>query len=683
MKYRTWTLRPPCPPAQRALEQSGLSPLLAAVLSARGIGTPEEARSFLATGPEGLADPMALTDMDRAAARVRLALNRGESMAVYGDYDVDGITATCLLTGFLRERGASCTWYIPDRIEEGYGLNRDAVQALQRQGVSLIVTVDCGVTANDIVDFAASLGVDVVITDHHACKIPLPAAAAVVDPHRPDESSAFTDLAGVGVALKLALALTDPADRPAVFDRWCDLAALGTVADVVSLTGENRIIVARGLERLRAARRVGIAALIKEAKLTDRPLTALTISYTLAPRINAAGRMGRARMAGELLLTEDPAQAVRLVQALSALNRDRQAAEQEIYREALERIEAQGGPGSAIVLADDNWHQGVVGIVASRLAERFYCPVFMICTSGDTGKGSCRSWGGFNIYDALADCSDLLESFGGHDMAAGFLIRRDRIDDFRDAVRACVSAALPEADAGALELDATVTGDDLTLKAVEDLASLEPYGADNPRPLFLLRQAVVQSCSNVGGGRHLRLRLTVDGSPFGGIFFSTTMAEQGIAPGDTVDVAFQPQINEYNGSRSVQLVVADLRSNDREQMLYDAWRSGNWSEELAGELLPSRQEFEAVWRFLSGEPDRELETEPAVLARQIAAAYDLKPSPARTCVCLAVFQELGLLESFSVRPDGRLCLRRRRSPPHTRLDRSPLYRRLSAAAEAH
>ena len=684
MKYPTWTLRTPCPQARGALERDGMPSLTAAVLSARGIRSTAEAEAFLATGTEGLCDPFTVTDIDRAADRIRQALDRREIMAVYGDYDVDGITATCLLTGFLREQGGRCLWYIPDRIEEGYGLNCDAIRRLRSRGVTLIITVDCGVTANDVVDCAAAMGLDVVVTDHHACKEPLPTAEAVVDPHRPDETAAFTELAGVGVALKLALALTAPEARPEVFRSWCDLAALGTVADVVPLVGENRIITARGLEELNRARRTGIRALLREAHLVNRPLTSISISYTLAPRLNAAGRMGRADVAAELLLTEDEERARALAAELTELNRDRQLTEQDIYREALARIEAQGGPGSAVVLSDDNWHQGVVGIVASRLAERFFCPVFMICTDGDRGKGSCRSGGRSNIYDMLNECTDCLESFGGHDMAAGFTIRRDRIDEFRTAVQACARAAAQETDAGVLELDAEVEGESLTLPAVEALEVLEPHGAANPQPMFLLRQVHVLSCCNVGGERHLRLRMEAGGCPVDGIFFSTTDAEQDVRPGDLLDLAFCPKINEYNGSRTVQLVLSDLRpaetADPAERALYDAWRRGTWSDEEGASLLPSREEFEAVWRFLAREKEPEMETHAETLARRVAAAYGLEPSPARTCVCLTVFRELGLLEELENLPEGGLRLRRRADPPRTRLDSSALFRRLTACA---
>ena len=309
MKYKQWQVAAPCPEGQRELEQAGLPPLLAGLLAARGVVRPEEARRLLSPGREPIPDPMLLKDMDRAVRRVRLALDREELIAVYGDYDVDGITATCLLTQFLTARGGHIIPYIPSRLGEGYGLNAEAVHILAQRGAGLIITVDCGITAVEETALANSLGIDVVITDHHACKEELPPAAAVVDPHRPDCPYPFKGLAGVGVALMLALAVAGPEERQAVFNEFCDLAAVGTVADVMPMTGANRAIVGLGLQRLDPPRRLGFASLIRYAGLEDKPVTSVAVGYTLAPRINASGRMGMAEVAVELFLTRDPVRA--------------------------------------------------------------------------------------------------------------------------------------------------------------------------------------------------------------------------------------------------------------------------------------------------------------------------------------------------------------------------------------
>ena len=550
MKYQEWRTAACDPAARRSMERAGVPPLAALTLCARGLDTVEKARSFLDAGRGQLLEPRLMKDMDAAAARVRRALERGEQIAVYGDYDVDGITATCLLTDFLRSEGGEVVPYIPDRMEEGYGLNREAVAALHAQGVGLILTVDCGITAVEEAAYAAALGVDVVITDHHECKEALPAALAVVDPRRPDCPYPFKCLAGVGVALKLVLALGGPERREELLRKYADLAAIGTVADVMSLTGENRTIVRLGLAELRRTRRPGLKALLREAGLEEKPLTSTSVGYTLAPRINASGRMGCAALAGELLLTRDPVRGEELARQLCTLNRERQAIEAGIYAQCLERADAL--PRSrrhALVLAGEHWHQGVVGIVASRLAEKYACPAFMICLQDGKGKGSCRSFAGFNLFAALEHCAPLLEGFGGHALAAGFTIREENIPAFAAAMNDYVCAATGGREmVSVLDVDGEL--DDpglLTLEGVEGLDLLEPYGAGNPKPVFSLSGCLISAMSGVGGGRHLKLKLSAGGRSLDAIFFSATAAEAGVEVGDRVDVAFTPQINEYRG----------------------------------------------------------------------------------------------------------------------------------------
>ena len=652
MKYKQWNRAACDPEARRAMEAAGVPALAALTLCARGLDTPEKARSFLASGRGLLHEPLLLRDMDKAAARVQRALERRETIAVYGDYDVDGITSTCLLTHFLRSEGGHVIPYIPDRMEEGYGLNREAVDTLHRAGVGLIVTVDCGITAVEEAAFAASLGVDVVITDHHECKAELPAAAAVVDPRRGDCPYPFKCLAGVGVALKLVLALGGPARAEELLERYADLAAVGTVADVMSLTGENRTIVRVGLEAMRHTSRPGLRALLHEAGLEEKPLNSMSIGYTLAPRINASGRMGCAAKAAELLLTEDAARAEELARALCELNRERQSIEADIYTECQGIAETLPPERRrALVLAGEHWHQGVVGIVASRLAEKYSCPAFMICLQDGHGKGSCRSFAGFNLFAALEHCAPLLEGFGGHELAAGFTIREENIPAFEramnDYVRTCTGG---EEMVSTLEIDSEVEDVNLlTLTEVEGLDLLEPYGAGNPKPVFSLSGCVVSAVSEVGGGRHLKLKLTAAGRSFDAIFFSATAAEAGVAAGDRVDVAFTPQINEYRGWRNVQLQVCDVRPAltraQAERALYEKFRRGEpLTRREAEALLPSREEFVSLWRYLKGHAQpAPLEETAHRLARSVARSVGRRETVMRTLVCLEVFDERGLI----------------------------------------
>ncbi len=691
MKYKKWKLASPDQAAVSALAEAGLPVLAALVLCARGLSEPGAAQAFLAGGGVPLHDPFLMRDMDRAAGRVERAIKNGERIAVYGDYDVDGITSTCLLTQFLQERGAQVVPYIPDRLEEGYGLNREAVEALHAQGVRLIVTVDCGITALEETAYAMGLGVDVVITDHHECKGDLPSATAVVDPHRPDCAYPFPGLAGVGVALKLALALTPEGRREEVFAAYADLAAVGTVADVMPLTGENRTIVRQGLSLLARSPRPGLRALLREAGSGggEKALTSTCVGFTLAPRINAAGRMGRAGLAAELLLTQDAVRADALSRELCELNRERQRIEGEIFSECLDTLDREyAGPRRSIVLAGEGWHQGVVGIVASRLAERYSCPAFMICLQDGRGKGSCRSFGGFNLFKALESCADLLEGFGGHALAAGFTIQAGNIDAFRARIGRCVEAwngGVPLVSS--LEVDAELPDPRLlTLEEVSGLSLLEPCGAANPKPVFSLSGCTVAGMCEVGGGRHLKLRLTQRGCSLEAIFFSTAAAQAGVAPGDRVDVAFTPQINEFRGNRTVQLQLCDLRPAstrmEAEQALYDRMHRGEvLSAQEAAALIPSREEFAAVWRYLNGHARLgRVEDTARRLARNVSRCYGIRETVMRTLVCLEVLDERGLIQVE--RSTDHLCIDLHPVEGKVDLEDSVLMRRLRHLARS-
>ena len=655
MKYDRWNLRPSGPAGSRAeLERAGLPPLCAAVLCARGVDTAPAASAFLAHGPNLLHDPFLLRDMEKAVERISRAIREQETVAVYGDYDVDGITATCLLTQFLRTLGGQVVSYIPDRTEEGYGLNNHAIDALARQGVTLIVTVDCGITAAQEVEYARALGVDVVIPDHHQCKEVLPQAVAVEDPRRPDCSYPFPDLAGVGVALKLALALTAPAQRPQVLLDYGELAAIGTVADVMLLQGENRALVHLGLERLADCSRPGLQALLREAGCPRGQVpTTVTIGYGLAPRINAAGRMEQAGTALELLLTQDPQRGQELAQELCQLNRLRQAIELEIFQhcdQLLTHTPALSAP--VIVLAGEGWHQGVIGIVASRLAEKYACPAFMISLDGDKGKGSCRSFGGFNLFGALERCAPLLDSYGGHELAAGFSIRRDNIPAFRAAL-----CQLVEEFAGHQPMESSLDVDCeiphcslLSTQDVESLSLLEPFGSGNPKPVFLLRSVCVLSHTDVGGGRHLKLRLRRDGVVMDAIFFSANTAACGIENGQRLDIAFTLQINQFRGNRTVQLQLCDLRPaptrSQLERSLFRRLQAGEtlspWEASL---MLPQRRDFAHLWRYLeqlcaAGPAQAPMDQ----LLRQVTRSFSGHRSYGKALVCLHVMDERGLIQ---------------------------------------
>lgn len=639
MKCKEWIIpyeRPSVPEEIRAL---GYGSLLCTVLSLRGVVTAAAARRLIEGLGECLYDPMLMTGMAEAAARIDRAVDEGETVAVYGDYDVDGITSACLLTDYLRSRGLKCIPYIPDRNSEGYGLNCAALESLHRRGVSLVITVDCGITAVEEARFASELGLDLIITDHHECKsAEMPEAVAVIDCKREGDNYPNRDLAGVGVALKLVCACEG---GEAIAERYCDLVAIGTIADVMPLTGENRCLVRMGLKQLGRSPRPGIAAILHEAGMDLKKLTASAIGFGLAPRLNAAGRLGQAYYSAKLIMCKNDEDAAALSATLCELNHRRQSIETEIWQQASAMI-GDREPEHPIVLAGDDWNPGVIGIAASRLAERYSMPAIMICFSGDVGKGSCRSYGGFNLFEALSACSEHLISFGGHALAAGLSISREKLDDFRTALAKYYSenrpAPSPEVQCDLLISDPSL----LTVDNVRELDLLEPYGNANPKPIMCMSGVRLESVSAIGGGRHMRIHVRLGQAGFDGVFFSHTPEELSIYAGDRVDVAFTPQINEFRGSTSVQLLVRALRPHKDE---------GFCKSILAGErqlmwalapYRPSRAEFARVWRGITGPLPL---TEEAIISRCPPGMEEEK-----YCLCLMAFLEAGLLGS----EDGRI-----------------------------
>ena len=681
MKYGIWNVAQPQQEAVNALAGAGYAPLLSMVLSSRGIRTPQEAQNYLSCACS-LPDPYLMTDMAPAVQRLRIALEKNEKIAVFGDYDVDGITATCLLTDYLRRQGGLVVPYIPGRLEEGYGLNELAIRQLLQEGVKLIVTVDCGITAIEEARLCKKLGIDLIITDHHECKEMLPNAVAVLDPHRPDGGYPHKTLSGVGVAFKLASALHGNQNQ--ILNEYCDMVCLGTVADVMALQGENRVFVSRGLEALRHTHRPGLAALMTQCACDPLSLTASSVGYILAPRINAAGRIGQIELAIELFLTRDPVRAKEVAAGLCELNRQRQAVEAEIYAQAEEMLPKDHMP-QAIVLAEESWHQGVVGIVASRIAESYCCPTFLICLDGEHGKASSRSYGGFNLFASLTSLKKLLESYGGHELAAGFTIHRDRIPEFRQEIcrlaEAYYSSELPRTQ---LSCDCCITPELMTIANVESLDTLEPCGNGCPRPLLTMEKLTVERTSQVGGGKHMRLQLRSGRHSFSAIFFSTNPANAGIAIGDLVDVAFHPQINDFRGIRSVQMNLTDIRPHCEAQCSweaahYRALKENRLSPETAQILLPDRELLALIWRYFAHFCQNELREEPLCLCRKIVRWSGKDLSLGQMLTCLDIFSDVGLLETH--RTNNYITIRLPQVTEKRDLNESRTMQRLKAAKE--
>ena len=560
MRYGSWDINGFNRDSAVRLCQSGINPLVSVFLASRSITETGDARAVIGTDPVSFHDPFLMADMDKAVSRIREAVANGEKIAVYGDYDVDGMTASVILAIWLRLKGADFEVYIPGRFDEGYGLNNAALSEFKARGVGLIVTVDCGITALVEARHAKELGLGLVITDHHECRDTLPEADAVVDPKRPDCPYPFKSLSGVGVAFKLICALEGDYLSEAMFREYSELVAIGTVADVMPVIDENRELIRQGLRILNDNPRPGIRSLLQEIGVTPGKVTASTISFTIAPRLNAAGRMGQPALSIDILLTDSTQEAEKLAVELNRLNTERRSLEIEISEQATAMLPEEG-PAGPVVLACESWYQGVTGIVASKMAERYKLPVIIISLADSVGRGSCRSYGSFSIYDALCSCEDILGNYGGHEMAAGITVAEENIEELRRRVISCYHAKTKDAPPSGLTVDFEVEKPELlTLDNIEALERLEPFGNGNPSPCLCMMGAVASAIQSIGAGKHTRLRIRKSGHMLDCVFFSVSAEDLGVSEGELVDVAFEPQINEYRGRSSVQLQLLDIRS---------------------------------------------------------------------------------------------------------------------------
>ncbi len=539
--------------------------VISTVLLNRGVDV-NDFGAFLQKPMKDIKNPMLLPDMEKAAERTVAALKNKEKIVIYGDYDVDGITSTALLQEFLSSLGADVSYYIPDRKDEGYGINIMAVNKLFKQGTKLLITVDCGITAIGEVEFASLQGMDVIITDHHTCKERLPEAAkAIVNAKRPDCDYPFDGLAGVGVAFKLMLAVVMKLglNTTEYFNKYADIAAIGTIADVVPLLDENRIIVDRGIKWLSKSMRPGIRAILEVSGSLNRPVNSSAIAFSIAPRMNAAGRLGTAATAVELLLTRDENKARKIALELDAENKERQATEQQIYSEALEIIanDPNFEKKKVIVLSKEGWHQGVIGIVASRISDMYYKPCILISYHNGIGKGSGRSIPEFNLFDALTHCEQYLTDFGGHAVAAGLNINMSDIDAFTKEINKLADEVLTEEDmARKIEIDCPLSEKSVTVQNAKMLSQLEPFGMNNSKPVFSISGAAVVYISAVGtDGKHLRLRIEKNGTYINCIGFSMGAYAETLHKGSVIDIAFSMDINVYQGTESAQLVLKDIK----------------------------------------------------------------------------------------------------------------------------
>ncbi len=601
-------------------EQLGIKYITARLLFERGYKTADMAKSFINLEPELFHNPFLMKDMDRACERIINAICSGEKITVYGDYDVDGVTSVSILYLYLKDKGGNLGYYIPRRNGEGYGVNKEAIKQISEDGTGLIITVDTGITAVSEVEYAKTLGCDMLITDHHECHEEIPTAAvAVVNPKRPDCTYPFKELAGVGVVFKLISALEyslrkrEGKETNGFLEEVClkyiDLVAIGTVADVMPLCDENRLIVSIGLSEINRNARAGIGAIIDAAdggrSKKRKKVTSTYIGYTVAPRINAAGRISSAKEAVELFLTDSDVKAKEIAENLCEINRQRQYEENKIIEQIKRTIEADKeiGKQAVIVLDDSKWHQGVIGIVASRITEKYGCPSVLISVDGDIGKGSGRSIKGINLVEALSCCSDILIKYGGHELAAGLSIEKKNISEFKNRLNEYVKQHV--SDEGLvtnIEIACELYSDEVDIRQAEELELLEPFGISNPVPSFMMKELEILEVSAIGSNKYTKFILGKDNKRFSAVCFSGSPDELGFVPRDVIDIVFNLSINEFQGNKTTQLMIKEARlsaimqqENQKEKQDYRNALSGNG---ITLENIPKRSDFIKVFLHL-------------------------------------------------------------------------------------
>ncbi len=690
-------------------EKMGVSPLLAILLYNRGYKTSAEAERFLRLEQSDFHDPYILADMTPAVERIFTAVENKEKICVYGDYDVDGVTSVTVLYLYLRELGADVSVRIPKREGEGYGVSMGAVKELSEQGVKLIITVDTGITANKEIEYAGELGVDFVVTDHHECHGEIPSACAVVNPHRPDCTYPFKELAGVGVVFKVVCACeihrcrhsgVPPIDGiRRVCLAYADLTAVGTIADVMPVIDENRLIVSLGLKLMSEHPRAGLAALMEASSSKGGDIKKITsgmIGYGIAPRLNAAGRIADAAIAVELLLETDIKKAREAAERLCEINKQRQAEENRIALAAYEQIDCTVDPENdlVIVLDSNNWHQGIIGIVSSRITEKYGLPSILISFDGedgaedpmDDGKGSGRSIKGLNLVDALSYCEELLVKYGGHELAAGLTVKRANLEEFRRKINEYARKNLTEDIFKIrMEADCQLTMKDLTMSFAEEISLLEPFGIGNAAPTFTMKNVSVKRISHIGGGKHTRLTLEKDGCIATALYFNVGEGELGFESGDLIDVLFTMDINDYKNVRSVQMVLNDahiaegiLKEEQRQKERYaEIFNGAEFS--VSEEVIPDRDDCAAVYKTLRRENRMETSIlDIRTLMKHLSVQRDQRPiNYIKLKYILRIFNELQICEIEEIEKD----IYRFRvffNASKTSIDKSSILKRLKA-----
>ncbi|MBE6665386.1 MAG: single-stranded-DNA-specific exonuclease RecJ [Ruminococcaceae bacterium] len=640
-----------------------IHPLCAKLLINRGYTELENAKAFIQKSDAFLYNPYYLKDIKKATNRIRRALDNDEKITIYGDYDVDGVTSVSILYMYLKDRGADVDFYIPTREHEGYGLNINAFHTIKENGTKLVITVDTGITAIDEIAYAKTIGLDVVVTDHHQCRPELPECEAVVNPRRLDCQYPFKELSGVGVIFKVLCALEMDILNFGEYNiftvkdmcrRYIDLVTIGTIADVMPLYDENRIMVYMGLNLLSSTGNLGVRALIRAVGMDDsKKITSSTVGYTLAPRLNAAGRIGNASRAVQLFLTDSPHTANVIAEELCAINKERQQTENLIFEEALKQIEEEHDieKESVIVLASSHWHQGVIGIVASKITELFGKPSILISfdttepSEFDIGKGSARSIKGLNIVEALSGCEHLLVKYGGHELAAGLSIERKNLKTFREELNAFALEHLSSSESLLKTFaEAEISEKDVTIETVMNVSQLEPYGAKNPEPIFVLKDVLIEEIAPLSMGKHTRLFFRKNHIGISAVCFGHNLLNEGFSNGHYADVLCSLNINEFRGNRTVQLIIRDIDYSDK--ILYEMEEYENRFLQLKNgkcffnsQDIPKREDFALLYKWIRDENYKKEKTLTLMKLKSVFSAFNYL----KILIMLETFQECDLI----------------------------------------
>ena len=638
--------------------------IVAKVLLNRGFTDAAEAKKFLDKNSDSFYSPSLLRDMDKAVARIKEAIEKKENVVVYGDYDVDGITSTALLVSYLRGQGVDAQAYIPDRQNEGYGINKAAVKKISEGGATLLISVDTGITAFEETEYAKELGCDVIITDHHECKQELPNAVAVINPKRMDCNYPFKDLAGVGVAFKLVCAASEKTESE-LLNEYADIVALGTIADVVSLKDENRIIAARGIEKLSTNPNTGLAAVISTLGLRQKWNNCAVVSYSIAPRLNAAGRMSNAMIAVDLLLTKDPMEAQELAVRLDDDNKNRQNQEKVIFDEAVEMINSIDlADKKVLVLAKRNWHHGIIGVVASRICERYNKTCILISIEDEWCKSSGRSVEGLNLFDALGNCSDILEKFGGHAYAAGFSIKEEYIPELDRRLNEFANECNCKEKLPQMLIDSKITVEDINAATIRKTEVLAPYGAGNKVPIFALMGARIVDVKTLSDGKHCRLLVESENRIVEAIAFGAGSMASEYFIGDYVDIAGELNINLYNGQVRLQIIVSGIRISQKEM----------------NDVLPDRNDFVDIYRYIRqrGAFSEELANLSGILTEKLGRRIMRD----KIINVLRVFKDLEILNFHKLGDVVQITLYETEKGKKVSIDKSEEYQKIKKEIEA-